>query len=58
MTTKWFTFSYGNISFWKEVCRKCGRVFPREKLDKNKECEGCRNISPLDVIRSRRGIFD
>jgi rRNA maturation endonuclease Nob1 len=55
----WFTFSYNNIARWKGACRKCGKVFPRERLDKNKECEGCRNIKPQDVIRAHRGIgFD
>jgi len=57
--TKWFTFSYHNMSYWKEACRKCGKIFPREQLDKSKECEGCRNIKAMDVIRAHRGMgFD
>ena len=54
---KWFTLSYHNISRWKETCRKCGRVFPKEKLDKKNTCEDCRTIKAQDVIRDHRGLW-
>jgi len=55
--TKWFTFSYNNISCWKEKCRKCGKVFPKESLDKNNVCEDCLTIKAQDVIRDHRGLW-
>lgn len=41
MAEKWFIFGYQNISFWKEKCIRCGKLFLRELLV-DRLCENCR----------------